>query len=116
MALGPQFREEFGLDEMHLSQIGLVGIGGYAGAVLNAMEVRAGLPIAVFGTGTVGMAAIMAAKGIVRFPEISRDARSHEPKGGPPGASAEEFLIGSLASWTLAAGAGLLVHLALTAR
>ncbi|WP_248123428.1 hypothetical protein [Micrococcus lacusdianchii] len=62
------------------------------------------------------VAAIMAAKGIVRFPEISRDARSHEPKGGPPGASAEEFLIGSLASWTLAAGAGLLVHLALTAR
>jgi aryl-alcohol dehydrogenase len=33
-----------------------------AGAVLNAMKVRAGLPIAVFGTGTVGMAAIMAAK------------------------------------------------------
>ena len=33
-----------------------------AGAVLNAMQVRAGLPIAVFGTGTVGMAAIMAAK------------------------------------------------------
>lgn len=36
MALGPQLREEFGLDEMHLPQIGLVGIGGYAGAVLNA--------------------------------------------------------------------------------
>jgi aryl-alcohol dehydrogenase len=33
-----------------------------AGAVLNAMQVRAGLPIAVFGAGTVGMAAIMAAK------------------------------------------------------
>lgn len=33
-----------------------------AGAVLNAMKVRAGLPIAVFGTGTVGLAAIMAAK------------------------------------------------------
>jgi aryl-alcohol dehydrogenase len=33
-----------------------------AGAVLNAMKVRAGMPIAVFGTGTVGMAAIMAAK------------------------------------------------------
>lgn len=33
-----------------------------AGAVLRAMKVRAGLPIAVFGTGTVGMAAIMAAK------------------------------------------------------
>jgi len=33
-----------------------------AGAVLRSMEVREGLPIAVFGAGTVGMAAIMAAK------------------------------------------------------
>ena len=33
-----------------------------AGAVLRSMMVRAGLPIVVFGTGTVGMAAIMAAK------------------------------------------------------
>lgn len=59
------------------------------------------------------VAAIMAAKGIVRFPEIAQDARAQDPKGGPAGASAEEFLIGSLASWTLAAGAGVLVHLAL---
>jgi aryl-alcohol dehydrogenase len=33
-----------------------------AGAVLRSMKVRAGLPIAVFGAGTVGLAAIMAAK------------------------------------------------------
>jgi aryl-alcohol dehydrogenase len=33
-----------------------------AGGVLRSMKVRAGLPLAVFGTGTVGMAAIMAAK------------------------------------------------------
>lgn len=33
-----------------------------AGTVLRAMKVRAGLPIAVWGAGTVGMAAIMAAK------------------------------------------------------
>lgn len=33
-----------------------------AGAVLRSMNVRAGLPIAVFGAGTVGMAAVMAAK------------------------------------------------------
>jgi len=33
-----------------------------AGAVLRSMKVRAGLPVAVFGTGTVGMAAIMAAR------------------------------------------------------
>ena len=56
---------------------------------------------------------LAAAVGIVRFPEIAQDARAQDPKGGPAGASAEEFLIGSLASWTLAAGAGVLVHLAL---
>ncbi|MEN7538674.1 NAD(P)-dependent alcohol dehydrogenase [Aurantiacibacter flavus] len=33
-----------------------------AGAVLRSMKVREGMPIAVFGAGTVGMAAIMAAK------------------------------------------------------
>jgi aryl-alcohol dehydrogenase len=33
-----------------------------AGAVLRSMKVRAGMPIAVFGTGTVGIAAIMAAR------------------------------------------------------
>ena len=33
-----------------------------AGAVLRSMKVRAGQPIAVFGTGTVGIAAIMAAR------------------------------------------------------
>ncbi|WP_448072217.1 hypothetical protein [Georgenia yuyongxinii] len=43
------------------------------------------------------IAAVLAAKGIVRFPEISEDRRS--------GSKAEEFLIGSLASWSLAAGA-----------
>jgi hypothetical protein len=42
------------------------------------------------------IAAVLAAKGIVRFPEISEDRRS--------GSKAEEFLIGSLASWALAAG------------
>jgi len=33
-----------------------------AGAVLRSMKVQPGLPIAVFGTGTVGLAAVMAAK------------------------------------------------------
>ena len=33
-----------------------------AGAVLRSMKVREGLPIAVFGAGTVGIAAVMAAK------------------------------------------------------
>ena len=33
-----------------------------AGAVLRSMKVRAGMPIAIFGTGAVGLAAVMAAK------------------------------------------------------
>ncbi|WEK48150.1 MAG: NAD(P)-dependent alcohol dehydrogenase [Candidatus Andeanibacterium colombiense] len=47
-----------------LEQLAPIGCGLMtgAGAVLRAMQVRKGLPIAVFGTGTVGMAAIMAAK------------------------------------------------------
>jgi aryl-alcohol dehydrogenase len=44
-----------------------------AGAVLRSMEVRSGLPIAVFGTGTVGMAAIMAAKVAGADPIIAVD-------------------------------------------
>ncbi len=51
------------------------------------------------------IAALMAAKGIVRFPEISADRGD--------GSRAEEFLVGSLASWGLAAVGGLLVWLSL---
>lgn len=43
------------------------------------------------------IAAVLAAKGIVRFPEISEDRCS--------GSKAEEFLIGSLASWSVSAAA-----------
>ena len=46
------------------------------------------------------LAAVLAAKGIVRFPEISRD-------GG--GDRAEYFLIGSLVSWVIALAAAFLV-------
>lgn len=53
------------------------------------------------------IAALMAAKGIVRFPEISADRGE--------GSRAEEFLIGSLASWSLAGAGGLLVWLSLGA-
>lgn len=48
----------------------------------------------------VAVAAIIAAKGVIRFPEISKD---------PSGLKAEEFLIGSLTSWTLAVLGALLV-------
>lgn len=51
------------------------------------------------------IAAVLAAKGIVRFPEISAD-RAH-------GTKAEEFLIGSLVSWATAGGGVLLVRLLL---
>lgn len=40
------------------------------------------------------IAALIAAKGIVRYPEISADRGA--------GSKAEEFLIGSLTSWALA--------------
>lgn len=38
------------------------GIQTGAGAVLNSLDVRAGTSLVVFGTGTVGMSAVMAAK------------------------------------------------------
>ncbi|MFK0403950.1 hypothetical protein ACIQTT_16600 [Microbacterium sp. NPDC090225] len=47
------------------------------------------------------LAAMLAAKGIVRFPEISR--------GRETGARAEYFLVGSLVSWVIALGAAFLV-------
>lgn len=59
------------------------------------------------------VAALMAAKGIVRFPEISADARRANSDDDEPtataGTKAEEFLVGSLASWGLAGGGALLV-------
>ena len=47
------------------------------------------------------LAAMLAAKGIVRFPEISKD--------GETGARAEYFLVGSFVSWVTALGGALLV-------
>lgn len=61
--------------------------------------------VLVFALTLVGayplLAAMLAAKGIVRFPEISR--------GGENGARAEYFLVGSLVSWVVALGAAFLV-------
>jgi len=47
------------------------------------------------------IAAIVAAKGIIRFPEISKDA--------PGGSKAEYFLVGSFASWALVVVVAVLV-------
>ena len=49
------------------------------------------------------IAAIVAAKGVIRFPEISEDKA---------GQKAEEFLIGSFASWILAVLGAVTIHLA----
>ncbi len=50
--------------EIPLSQLAPIGCGLMtgAGAILRSMKCRPGMPVAVFGTGTVGMAGIMAAK------------------------------------------------------
>ncbi|WP_207382285.1 hypothetical protein [Schaalia vaccimaxillae] len=48
------------------------------------------------------IAAVIAAKGVIRFPEISRNDQTR-------GRAAEEFLIGSFSSWLLAVGAYLVL-------
>ena len=48
-----------------------------AGAVLRAMAVRKGMPIAVFGTGAVGLAAVMAAKIAGADPIIAVDVHDN---------------------------------------
>ncbi|GAM05477.1 NAD(P)-dependent alcohol dehydrogenase [Novosphingobium sp. MBES04] len=52
------------MGEVPLDVLAPIGCGLMtgAGAVLRSMQVRKGLPIAIWGAGTVGMAAIMAAK------------------------------------------------------
>ncbi|MDO4259658.1 MAG: beta-carotene 15,15'-monooxygenase [Actinomycetaceae bacterium] len=62
------------------------------GRWIGALERILILLLAFTGNG-IGVAVVVAAKGVIRFPEISKD------EGG---AKAEEFLVGSLTSWTLA--------------
>ena len=60
--------------------------------------------LALLHTGQyTALAAVIAAKGIVRFPEISKDAAG--------GSKAEYFLVGSFASWALVMIAALLIAL-----
>ncbi|CCA91493.1 NAD(P)-dependent alcohol dehydrogenase [Novosphingobium sp. PP1Y] len=63
------------LDDTPLEVLAPIGCGLMtgAGAVLNAMEVRKDMPIAIWGAGTVGMAAIMAAKIAGAHPIIAID-------------------------------------------
>ena len=80
------------------------------GRVIGPLERIFIMVLAVVGAYHV-VAALMAAKGIVRFPEISADAKRDDPVQA--GTKAEEFLVGSLASWGLAGGAALLATILL---
>ncbi|MBN9606697.1 MAG: hypothetical protein J0G30_08815 [Actinomycetales bacterium] len=70
------------------------------GRIIGPLERGFVLALALLGAWAA-LGALVAAKGIVRFPEISRDR--------PSGSKAEEFLIGSLASWAVAGALALLL-------
>ncbi|MGO4536110.1 hypothetical protein [Leifsonia sp. 2MCAF36] len=63
------------------------------GRVIGPLERILIVALALVGAEAV-IVGLLAAKGIVRFPEISADGRR--------GSKAEEFLVGSLVSWTMA--------------
>lgn len=75
--------------------------GGFQGGRLIGPLERTLVLILTLAAAYPVLAAMLAAKGIVRFPEISRD--------GETGARAEYFLVGSLVSWVIALGAAFLV-------
>lgn len=70
------------------------------GRLIGPLERVLVFALTVTGAFTL-LAAVLAAKGIVRFPEISRDSAV--------GTRAEYFLIGSLVSWVTALGAAFLL-------
>lgn len=70
------------------------------GRLIGPLERILVFALTVAGAFTL-LAAVLAAKGIVRFPEISRDSDA--------GTRAEYFLIGSLVSWATALGAAFLL-------
>ena len=75
--------------------------GGFKGGRLIGPLERTIVMILTLAAAYPVLAAMLAAKGIVRFPEISRD--------GETGARAEYFLVGSLVSWVIALSAAFLV-------
>ncbi|MCS0499378.1 hypothetical protein [Protaetiibacter mangrovi] len=70
------------------------------GRVIGPIE-RILLVALMLSGNAVIVAALVAAKGVVRFPEISADRDG--------GLNAETFLVGSLTSWTIAAAAAALI-------
>jgi len=77
------------------------------GRLLGPMERLTILLLGIAGSLTAA-SLVVAAKGLLRFPELQRDART----GGASDVT-EYFLIGSFASWLLALGGALVVRLAL---
>lgn len=70
------------------------------GRVIGPLERLLLVGLGLAGAAAV-IAALVAAKGVVRFPEISADRGT--------GSNAETFLVGSLTSWAVAAGGALLI-------
>jgi len=66
------------------------------GRLIGPLERILILALALAGQFTA-IGAVVAAKGIIRFPEISKDSAG--------GSKAEFFIVGSLASWVLVGGA-----------
>lgn len=79
--------------------------GGFRGGRLIGPLERVLVLVLTLASAYALLAAMLAAKGIVRFPEISRD--------GETGARAEYFLVGSLVSWVSSLAAAFLVWWAL---
>lgn len=81
------------------------------GRVLGPME-----RIFIVGLGALGeltaAAIVVAAKGLLRFPELQRAQQQQSLPADGPSDVTEYFLIGSFASWLLALGGAALIHLA----
>ncbi|GAB2449804.1 hypothetical protein HD599_002113 [Conyzicola lurida] len=86
--------------EQPVAELGVVELRG--GRFIGPLERLFLLALVLSGQFTA-IAALVAAKGIIRFPEISKDAAG--------GSKAEYFLVGSFASWTLVLLVVLLVAL-----
>ncbi len=81
------------------------------GRVLGPME-----RIFIVGLGALGeltaAAIVVAAKGLLRFPELQRAQQQQSVPADGPSDVTEYFLIGSFASWLLALGGAALIYLA----
>lgn len=81
------------------------------GRVLGPME-----RIFIVGLGALGeltaAAIVVAAKGLLRFPELQRAQQQQALPADGPSDVTEYFLIGSFASWLLALGGAALIYLA----